>query len=77
MQPMASTASKSNRSPGEKQHRRKRSEGRAKATRQDAYSLLKTEITRLARKEFRAEAAALKKASAQYRREIAAMKTRI
>lgn len=40
-------------------------------------SLLKVEISRIARKEIRAETQALKKASAQYRSEIAALKRRI
>jgi DNA-binding transcriptional regulator YiaG len=40
-------------------------------------SLLKSEITRLARKEIRGETAALKKATARYRTEIAALKRRI
>ena len=40
-------------------------------------SLLKSEITRLARKEIRSETAALKKASARYRAEIATLKRRI
>jgi len=39
-------------------------------------SLLKDEITRLARKELRSETEGLKKASAQYRSEIAALKRR-
>ena len=38
---------------------------------------LKSEISRIARKEVRAETQALKKASAQYRAEIAALKRRI
>ena len=38
---------------------------------------LKSEISRIARKEVRAETQALKKASAQYRTEIAALKRRI
>jgi len=40
-------------------------------------SMLKEEITRLARKEIRSETEHLKKASAQYRSEIAALKRRI
>lgn len=40
-------------------------------------SVLKEEITRLARKELRNETASLKKASAQYRSDIAALKRRI
>ncbi len=40
-------------------------------------ALLKSEISRIARKEVRAETAALKKASAHYRSEIAALKKRI
>lgn len=40
-------------------------------------SLLKEEIVRLARKEIRSETAGLKKASAQYRSEIAALKRRV
>ena len=40
-------------------------------------SVLKEEITRLARKEIRTETEGLKKASAQYRSEIAALKRRI
>lgn len=40
-------------------------------------TVLKTEIARLARKEIRTEVAALKKASAQYRRDIAEMKRRV
>ncbi len=40
-------------------------------------SVLKEEITRLARKELRAETERLKKASAQYRSEIAALKRRV
>lgn len=40
-------------------------------------SLLKEEITRLARKEIRAETESLKKASAQYRSDIAALKRRV
>lgn len=39
--------------------------------------VLKDEITRLARKEARAEAASLQKASAQYRRDIAGLKRHI
>ncbi|MCW5660101.1 MAG: helix-turn-helix domain-containing protein [Burkholderiaceae bacterium] len=42
----------------------------------DIASLLKTEITRLARKEVRAETGALKKAAGTYRSEIAALKRR-
>jgi cell division protein FtsB len=38
---------------------------------------LKSEISRLAKKEVRAETQALKKASAQYRSEIAALKRRV
>jgi DNA-binding transcriptional regulator YiaG len=38
---------------------------------------LKAEITRLARKELRSETAKLKKASAQYRSDIAALKRRV
>jgi len=37
-------------------------------------SLLKSEISRIARKEVRAETQTLKKASAQYRSDIAALK---
>lgn len=40
-------------------------------------SVLKDEITRLARKEIRSETGGLKKASAQYRSEIAALKRRV
>lgn len=40
-------------------------------------SILKEEIVRLARKEIRSETAGLKKASAQYRSEIAALKRRV
>jgi DNA-binding transcriptional regulator YiaG len=40
-------------------------------------SALKEEITRLARKEIRGETEGLKKASAQYRSEIAALKRRV
>ena len=40
-------------------------------------AVLKEEISRLARKEIRGEILALKKASAQYRRDIAEMKRRI
>ncbi len=40
-------------------------------------SLLKEEITRLARKEIRSETERLKKASAQYRSEIAALKRQV
>jgi len=40
-------------------------------------SLLKSEITRIARKEIRAETQTLKKASAQYRSDIAALKRRL
>jgi DNA-binding transcriptional regulator YiaG len=40
-------------------------------------SVLKEEIVRLARKEIRSETAGLKKASAQYRSEIAALKRRV
>lgn len=40
-------------------------------------ALLKSEITRLARKEIRAEVQALKKASAQHRSEIAALKRKL
>ena len=40
-------------------------------------TLLKSEITRLARKEIRAEIASLKKASASYRGEIAALKRQL
>lgn len=40
-------------------------------------SVLKDEITRLARKELRSETENLKKASAQYRSEIAALKRRV
>lgn len=42
----------------------------------NAASLLKTEITRLARKEVRADIAALKRAVSHYRSEIAALKRR-
>lgn len=40
-------------------------------------SLLKSEISRVARKEIRAEITTLKKASAQYRTDIAALKRRL
>jgi DNA-binding transcriptional regulator YiaG len=40
-------------------------------------SLLKSEISRIARKEVRAETQALKKASVQYRSDIAALKRRL
>ena len=40
-------------------------------------SILKEEITRLARREIRSETEGLKKASAQYRSEIAALKRRV
>jgi DNA-binding transcriptional regulator YiaG len=40
-------------------------------------SLLKSEISRIARKEVRAETQTLKKASAQYRSDIAALKRRV
>ena len=40
-------------------------------------SLLKSEISRLARKEIRAETESLKKASAQYRSDIATLKRRL
>lgn len=40
-------------------------------------SLFKSEISRIARKEIRAETQSLKKASAQYRSEIAALKRRV
>jgi DNA-binding transcriptional regulator YiaG len=40
-------------------------------------SLLKTEISRIARKEIRAETETLKKASARYRSDIAALKRRL
>ncbi|MBI2745238.1 MAG: helix-turn-helix transcriptional regulator [Burkholderiales bacterium] len=40
-------------------------------------SLLKAEISRIARKEIRAETEALKKASSQYRSDIAALKRRL
>ena len=40
-------------------------------------SLLKAEISRVARKEIRAETQTLKKASAQYRSDIAALKRRV
>ncbi|KRH98520.1 DNA-binding transcriptional regulator [Curvibacter sp. PAE-UM] len=40
-------------------------------------NLLKSEITRIARKEIRAEIQTLKKASAQYRSDIAALKRRL
>lgn len=40
-------------------------------------SVLKEEIVRLARKEIRSETAGLKKASAQYRSDIAALKRRV
>lgn len=40
-------------------------------------SVLKNEITRLARKELRAETEGMRKASAQYRSDIAALKRRI
>lgn len=40
-------------------------------------SVLKDEITRLARKEARAHSAPLKKANAQYRRDIAALKRQV
>ncbi len=40
-------------------------------------SLFKSEISRIARKEIRAETQALKKASTQYRSEIAALKRRL
>jgi DNA-binding XRE family transcriptional regulator len=40
-------------------------------------ALLKSEITRLARKEIRAEVQALKKASAQHRSEIASLKRKL
>lgn len=40
-------------------------------------SLLKSEISRIARKEVRAETQALKKASAQYRTDLAALKRRV
>ena len=40
-------------------------------------AVLKDEISRIARKEIRSETAVLKKASAQYRKEIAALKRQV
>lgn len=48
-----------------------------KATGQNAYAALKSEIARLARKEVRAETDSLKKFSAHYRAEIAALKREV
>lgn len=74
---MTTSSTKSNTAGKQKQQRSKASEAKPKATRQDAYSLLKSEIARLARKEVRAEVAPLKKAAAQYRSSIAALKREI
>ena len=49
----------------------------SKATRRDTWSILKAEIVRVARKEIKAETAALKSASAKYRSDIAALKRQV
>lgn len=48
-----------------------------KATGQNAYTALKNEISRIARREIRAETEGLKKHSAQYRSQIAALKRQL
>jgi DNA-binding transcriptional regulator YiaG len=61
----------------QKQQKSARSEGPRKATGQNAYAALKEEITRLARKELKANTESLKKAVGSYRSEIAALKRRV
>jgi DNA-binding transcriptional regulator YiaG len=74
---MASTTPKSNTISGQKQRQRKSSGGQLKATRQDAYSVLKSEISRVARKEVRQDTQDLRRTSAQYRGQIAALRRRM
>lgn len=61
----------------QKQQRSKASEAPTKATRQDAYSFIKSEIARIARRELRSETEQLKKAASVFRGEIAALKRRV
>lgn len=61
----------------QKQRNTSGSEAPRKATGQNAYSLLKSEISRIARKEIKAETESLRKQSSQYRSEIAALKRQI
>lgn len=53
------------------------SETPRKATGQSAYAVLKSEISRIARKEVRAETQQLKKQSAHYRSQIASLKRQV
>lgn len=54
-----------------------RAEAPRKATAQNAYTALKSEIARLARKEVRVETDSLKKLSSQYRSDIAELKRQV
>lgn len=68
---------KRNTAQSKKQQPEKSSEGRSKATGQNAYAIFKSEIARVARKEIKAETEALKSASNKYRSEIAALKRQV
>lgn len=74
---MTTSSTKSNTAGKQKQQRSKASEEKPKATRQDAYSVLKSEITRIARKEIKQETGGLQKSLSTYRSEIAALKRRL
>ena len=74
---MTTSSTKSNTAGKQKQQRSKASEEKPKATRQDAYSILKAEIARVSRKQSKTDNDALKRSSAQYRSDIAALKRRV
>lgn len=74
---MTTSSTKSNTAGKQKQQRSKASEEKPKATRQDAYSALKSEINRLAAKAVRQETDTLKKSSSAYRSDIVALKRRV
>jgi len=68
---------KRNRSQVNRQQPKKPSDGPRKSTSQSAYAALKDEISRIARREIKADTESLKKQSSKYRSEIAALKCQI
>lgn len=68
---------KSNTKPKQRQQADKSSKAAPKATSQNAYAVLKAEITRVARKEVRAEIESLKKAGTQHRSAIAQLRRQV
>ncbi len=61
----------------QKQQKSRRADAPRKATGPNAYSILKVEIARVARKEIKAEMDALRRASKKYRSDIAALKHQV